>query len=89
VPHGAAGDAHNEQTQSSWVAWKVNDQALGGLPMERPYEGQNGDNPVLAKLSPGESSPGIFQSDDYLSSEFDHVRSGIGLSTYWAGRILG
>jgi hypothetical protein len=59
-----------------WVVWKVNNQSLAGLPMRRPYEGQNGNNPVLATLNPGESAPGIFQSDEYLDDEINQVRGG-------------
>lgn len=59
-----------------WVIWKKNEQPLAGLPMRRPYEGKNGNNPVSAEtvLQPGESLPGIFQSDDFLGHETQRVR---------------
>jgi hypothetical protein len=34
--------------------------------MQRPYEGLNGNNPILTVLNAGESAPGIFQSDDFF-----------------------
>jgi hypothetical protein len=41
------------------------------LPMERPYEGQDGNNPISPglKLQPGQSSPGIFQSNKLMGEE--------------------
>jgi hypothetical protein len=59
-----------------WVVWKVNKLPLAELPMQRPYEGENGNNPVVAVLNPGESVPGIFQSDDFMGGEIDRVRAG-------------
>ena len=67
-----------------WVIWKANEQPLPGLPMRRPYEGKDGNNPVLGSLGPGESAPGIFQSEDYLGNEIDRVRSG-----NWSLYVLG
>jgi hypothetical protein len=53
------------------VHWKI-----GGLPMERPYEGQA---PIPTGLSgitlqPGETVPGIFQSERPMGSEGDNIR---------------
>jgi hypothetical protein len=49
-----------------WAVWIVNKLPLAELPMQRPYEGLNGNNPTLTVLNPGESAPGIFQSDDFF-----------------------
>jgi hypothetical protein len=73
------GDSRATITESGcWLYWKQNEVSLPGLPMRRPYEGKNGNNPlsVGAVLLPGESLTAIFQSDDYLMTEAQRVREG-------------
>jgi hypothetical protein len=71
------GGTPAEITRSGcWIIWKDKEQALPELPMRRPYEGQEGSNPVLGALRPGESKSGTFQSDDFLTNEYDRVRGG-------------
>ena len=67
-----------------WVVWKINKLPLAELPMQRPYEGENGNNPVVAVLNPGESAPGIFQSDDFMGGEIDPIRKGL-----WSLYVMG
>jgi hypothetical protein len=46
----------------------------GGLPMERPYEGKDGNNFLgKPKLNPGESATGIFQSEMPLGAEANDI----------------
>jgi hypothetical protein len=48
----------------------------GGLPMRRPYEGKNGNDFLpKAKLDPGESLPGMFQSEMPLGDEAADIQS--------------
>jgi len=71
------GDSRATITESGcWVVWKKNDAPLPGLPMERPYEGQNGNNPapVGSSLLPGVTLTMVFQSDDFLTHEAQRVR---------------
>lgn len=48
----------------------------GGLPMERPYEGENPNYPITAKLMPGQSFPLTFVSDIKVGA-CDSVRRGL------------
>ena len=73
------GDTRATVVESGcWVFWKHKEQPLSGLPMMRPYEGKNGNNPVSVgmTLQPGEALTAIFQSDDFLASEAQRVREG-------------
>jgi len=73
------GDSRATITESGcWVVWKKNDAPLIGLPMERPYEGKNGNNPAPAgtSLLPGVTLTITFQSDDFLTHEAQRVREG-------------
>lgn len=54
-----------------WVYW-----AASPLPMERPYEGKEGNIPVKHVLHPGASVPITFNSDKPLGDEAKHIRSG-------------
>jgi hypothetical protein len=58
------------------------------LPMERPYEGQSGNNPISPglKLQPGQSWPGSFQSDELMGPEGYLIRN---FDPSWAIYLLG
>ena len=83
------GDSRATVSESGcWVIWKKNDAPLAGLPMKRPYEGKEGNNPLSmgATLLPGETLTAIFQSEDYLTYEAQRAFvSVIGRSTLWVG----
>jgi hypothetical protein len=54
-----------------WVTW-----FQGLLPMERPYEGENGNIPIKLKLKPGMSMPIPFCSDKTMGEEGPLIKSG-------------
>jgi hypothetical protein len=56
--------------------------------MERPYEGQSGNNPISPglKLQPGQSWPGSFQSDELMGPEGYLIRN---FDPSWAIYLLG
>jgi hypothetical protein len=61
-----------------------------GLPMRRPYEGDNGNNQIpRMKLEPGQSTPGLFMSDDALDNRATTIGNSIagGLRLYVMGWI--
>jgi hypothetical protein len=62
------------------VLWDIN-----GLPMERPYEGKRGNNPIGKNvvIAPGASYPGLFQSES--TYEIKEVRGEPGI--FAGGRL--
>ena len=69
---------------------KVYLQKGGTLPMRRPYEGENGNNPVLGKIKAGGRLTAIFQSDDPLPiSQLEIGMMGYDFSPSWTLYIMG
>ncbi len=58
------------------------------LPMERPYEGKNGNSAIRPTIPPGGSVPFPFQSDTIISEhQSQAVRNGIGYRLYLLGWV--
>jgi hypothetical protein len=62
----------------------------GPLPMRRPYEGDNGNNPVLGTIKAGGRLTAIFQSDDPLPiSQLEIGMMGYDFSPSWTVYVMG
>ncbi len=65
------GTTANISDCGCWVTW-----FRGPLPMERPYEGENGNIPINIKLKPGMSMPIVFGSGNTMGEEGTRIKSG-------------